>query len=61
MLYTNKWVGYFHVLLAHLGRLNLLSFYVAQIVVPLQKCDFETLDQNKVEYVLNWTVISSDF
>ena len=34
---------------------------VAQIVVPLQKCDFETLDRNKVEYVLNWIAISSDF
>ena len=25
------------------------------------KFDFETLDQIKVEYVLNWTTISSDF
>ena len=30
-------------------------------MVPLQKSDFETLDQNKVEYVLNWTAISSEF
>ena len=62
MVCTNKWVGYFHVLLALLGRLNLLSWFcVAQIVVPLQKCDFETLDRIKVEYVLNWIAISSDF
>ena len=24
-------------------------------------CDFETLDRIKVEYVLNWTAISSEF
>ena len=27
----------------------------------LQKCDFETLNLIKGEYVLNWTTISSDF
>ena len=35
--------------------------YVAQIVFALQKCDFETVDLIKGEYVLNWTTISSDF
>ena len=30
-------------------------------MVPLQKCDFETLDRIKVEYVLNWIAFSSDF
>ena len=30
-------------------------------MVQLQKCDFETLDRIKVEYVLNWTAIYSDF
>ena len=34
---------------------------VAQIVVPLQKCDFKTLDRIKVEYGLNWTAVSSEF
>ena len=29
------------------------------IAVPLQKCDFETLDRIKVEYALNWTAISA--
>ena len=36
------------------------AFFVAQIVVSLQKCDFETLDQIKGEYVLNRPIISAD-
>ena len=45
--------------LAFIG--NGYDFVYKQTVVPLQKCDFETLDRIKVEYVLNWTAISSEF